>query len=153
LPPLERPSREARLGLPEVAGTWHFAGWEVVEGDSVSLARTFPSFGALMLPVQRLDSIAGTFMIGERPAESVGEVRRDGWVSLVTLTDGVPGAYLAGQYLRDTLWLELASILPPDEWPRDARAAFVRDTPTGPLAWLRGAGPRIEDVAVDTVPV
>lgn len=140
LPPIDRPSPEARLGLPEVEGSWTFVGWEIVEGDSTSLERTFPSFGALRFDTQRLDSIAGSFVLGGGPVAVVGDVRRDGKVTFVTLPGGSAGAYVAGSYVRDTLWLELTSILPRDEWPRDARAAFVREpTSEAPFAWLRGA--------------
>jgi hypothetical protein len=141
LPPLERPSPEARLGLPEVAGSWRFAGWEIVRGDTSALERTFPSFGELRLEVQRLDSLAGSFVLAGGVTPVIGEVRRDGRVALVTHPGGVPGNFLAGQFYRDTLWLELTSILASDEWPRDARAAFVREPVAEPIAWLRGARP------------
>lgn len=140
LPPLERPSPEARLGLPEVSGVWSFAGWEIVEGDSTSLDRTFPSFGELRFAAQRLDSIAGTFVLGGTPVPLVGDVRRDGRLTFVTLAGGVPQKFVAGTYVQDTLWLELSSVLASDEWPRNARAAFVRGAPSEPaFAWLRGA--------------
>lgn len=154
LPPLERPSPEARAGLPEVHGTWRFAGWEVIRGDSTALERTFPSFGDIRLDVQRLDSLAGSFATAGGAAEVVGEVRRDGWVALVTLRGGVPAEFITGRYARDTLWLELTSVMAPDEWPRDARAAFVRDQPSGPLAWIRGV-PRVDPraAAIDSARV
>ncbi len=153
LPPLERPSAEARLGLPEVAGSWRFAGWEVIRGDSTALERTFPSFGELVLETQRLDSIAGRFALAGGLVGVVGEVRRDGTVALVTHQNGQPGAFITGQHDRDTLWLELTSILPADEWPRDARAAFVQEPVQSSIAWLRGDHPafRAPEV-VDSVP-
>jgi hypothetical protein len=138
LPPLVLPSPEARLGLPEIAGTWRFAGWEVVRGDTTALERTFPSFGELRIEVQRLDSIAGTFTIVVGTVPVVGEIRRDGGIALVALAEGAPTSFLAGRYERDTLWLEVSSVMPPDEWPRDSRAAFVQDPSREPLAWLRG---------------
>lgn len=151
LPPLERPSREARLGLPELTGTWHFAGWEIVQGDSTALERTFPSFGALNVTTQRLDSVAGSFALAGGVTPVVGEVRRDGWVALVTMMDGTPGAYLAGIIARDTLWLELTSIMAANEWPRDARAAFVREGVARPLTWFRGYRPGQIPGAPDTL--
>ncbi len=153
LPPLERPSPEARAGLPEIQGVWQFAGWEVVRGDSTALERTFPSFGDLDLEVQRLDSLAGSFATAGGVTEVVGEVRRDGWVALAALNDEAPVAFISGRFSRDTLWLELTSILPPDEWPQNSRAAFVRQSPAGPLAWVRGM-PRVSPLAMtdSTVP-
>jgi hypothetical protein len=150
LPPLERPTPEARLGLPEIAGSWRFAGWEIVRGDSTSLERTFPSFGELELSTQRLDSIAGTFRLAGGQAAVVGEVRKSGDVALVTLAGGAPDRFIAGRYLQDTLWLELTSIMPAEEWPQEARAAFVRGAPEAPIAWLRGARPG--DAAPEAVP-
>ena len=144
LPELERPSREARLGIPEIAGSWSFAGWEMLRGDSVSLERTFPSFGALEIATQRLDSIAGSFLVAGGATPVVGEVRRDGGVALVTLPGGAPLNYLTGKFQSDTLWLELSSILAPGEWPQNSRAAFVRDTVAEPIAWIRGARPTPE---------
>lgn len=141
LPSLDRPTPEARLGLPELAGMWRFAGWEVIRGDSAALERTFPSFGELALSTQRLDSIAGTFVLGGSRVPVVGEVRRDGEVAIVTYVEGTPGSFIAGRVQRDTLWLELTSVLAADEWPRDARAAFVRSPVLEPIAWLRGARP------------
>lgn len=142
LPALERPSPEARLGLPEVAGSWRFAGWEVIQGDSASLERTFPSFGELRIETQRLDSIAGVFALGGGPARVVGDIRRNGKLALVTVGAGGPDRFIAGEFERDTLWLELTSVLAPDEWPQNSRAAFVREPVAEPIAWLRGANPQ-----------
>lgn len=140
LPPLERPSPEARLGIPEVTGVWRFAGWEIIEGDSTSLDRTFPSFGELRFQTQRLDSIAGSFMMGGTAVPVIGDVRRDGRLTFVTLAGDNAQSFVAGTYLQDTLWLELTSVLAADEWPQNARAAFVREAPSEPaFAWLRGA--------------
>lgn len=152
LPELDRPSAEARLGLPEIAGSWRFAGWEIIEGDSTSLERTFPSFGELEIRTQRLDSIAGAFALAGGPTAVVGDVRRDGRVSLVTYTAAGPGQFIAGEIERDTLWLELTSVLAADEWPQDARAAFVREPVTEPIAWLRGARPGDEAPPIDSIP-
>lgn len=152
LPELDRPSAEARLGLPEIAGTWRFAGWEIIDGDSTSLERTFPSFGALEIRTQRLDSIAGAFALAGGPSAVVGDVRRDGRVSLVTYSAAGPGQFIAGEVERDTLWLELTSVLAADEWPQDARAAFVREPVAEPIAWLRGARPGDVPPPMDSVP-
>ncbi|MEX2583962.1 MAG: hypothetical protein WD766_11840 [Gemmatimonadota bacterium] len=153
LPPVERPTPEARLGLPEVSGTWRFAGWEIVRGDTTALERTFPSFGDIDL-TQRLDSIGGSFLLAGGRSPVVGEVRRSGDLSFVTFGGGVPQRYVAGEFSQDTLWLELTSVLAPDEWPTDARAAFVREPIAEPIAWLRGARPGDEVAApVDSLPV
>ena len=141
LPSLERLTPEARLGIPEIVGAWQFAGWEIVRGDTTSLERTFPSFGALNIQGQRLDSVAGTFALGGQPTPVVGEVRRDGWIALATMNGDVPTGYVTGQLDRDTLWLELTSVMPTDEWPRDSRAAFVQGAGGTPIVWLRGTIP------------
>lgn len=161
LPPEERPSPEARLGLPELAGDWNFGGWEVVEGDSTALERTFPGLGQLRFTTQRLDSIAGAVVLNGTPVPVVGDVRRDGRLTFVTLGSDGPRNFAAGVYQRDTLWLELSSLLPADEWPRNARAAFVRETPSvPPFAWLRGAripevlpAPPVDSLAPDSAEV
>ena len=150
LPALERPTREARLGIPEVAGSWRFAGWEIIRGDTTALERTFPSFGELRLDTQRLDSIAGTFDLAGGRRGVMGEVRRDGNISLVTYGAGDLGSFIAGRFASDTLWLELTSVLPAEEWPRDARAAFVRTPVQEPITWLRGARPGATPPAVDS---
>lgn len=152
LPALERPSAEARLGLPEIAGTWRFAGWEIERGDSVTLERTFPSFGDLALTTQRLDSIAGLFALATGTTPVIGEVRRNGDVTMVTLPGGVPDRFIAGSVAEDTLWLELTSILAPGEWPQDARAAFVTEPASEPIAWIRGARPSMEP-PVDSIAI
>ncbi len=141
LPPLEYASAEARLGLPELEGTWRFAGWEVTPGDSAALTQTFPSFGELTLDTQRLDSVAGMFSLYGGNAPVVGEVRRDGWVALVTLNGREPTAFVTGRYARDTLWVEMTSVVSIQDWPRGARAAFVRGAAGNPIAWLRGTVP------------
>jgi hypothetical protein len=148
LPPLERLSLEARYGLPEVKGLWRFAGWEVEPGDSTLLARSYPVFGALDIRVQRLDSIAGALAVtgGETPV--TGEVRSDGWISLVTLAGAQATSFITGRFLRDTLWIEMTSVIPAENWPERAKGVFVRDSlaqgpdgRTGMIAWFRGTNP------------
>jgi hypothetical protein len=139
LPNLDGVSPEARIGLPEVEGLWSFAGWEVARGDSTVVDRSFPGFGDLHVDVQRLDSIAGLLTISGRTVPFIGEVRRSGRLAMVTVVGEDPGRFVAGVVQSDTLWFEMGSILSTDEWPMEARAAYVRDVPEGPAAWVRGA--------------
>src|SRR5690606_7870150 len=74
-------------------------------------------------------------------APVVGEVRRDGWIALVTLNGREPTSFVTGRYVRDTLWMEMTSVMEADEWPRGARAAFVRGDAGEPIAWFRGTVP------------
>jgi hypothetical protein len=62
LPPLERPSPEARAGLPEVAGTWRFAGWELPVRDTATAGEGMLAPGVLAVRTQRLDSVAGDYL-------------------------------------------------------------------------------------------
>lgn len=141
LPALEHSTPEARLGLPEVEGEWRFTGWEIAQGDSTALERSFPVFQEVRLDTQRLDSVAGSFATGGNAWPAVGEIRRDGRIALVTLGQGDPNGFLAGIVARDTLWLEITSVVAGGEWPQGGRAAFVRGPAEGPIAWLRGARP------------
>lgn len=141
LPPLEHSTPEARLGLPEVEGEWRFTGWEIAQGDSTALERSFPVFQEVRLDTQRLDSVAGSFATGGNAWPAVGEIRRNGRIALVTLGQGAPNGFLAGIVARDTLWLEITSVVAGSEWPQGGRAAFVRGPAEGPIAWLRGARP------------
>jgi hypothetical protein len=129
LPPLRRPSPEARAGLPEVRGAWHFAGFEFAPRDTARI-REAPDLltppGDFNVAVQRLDSIAGTYGRDGATYPFVGETRRDGVVSLVaTDADGAP-QFAAMRVVRDTLWLELSSFPSLQVWPVGARAALVR---------------------------
>jgi hypothetical protein len=137
LPSLERSSPEERAGLPLVAGEWRFAGWELQPADSAYLDGTLPSFGSIRLEVQRLDSIAGHYAVAGASFPLVGEVRRDGVVSLVAQA-GEGGRYLAGRIGRDTLWVSTTTLLEPGSWPAGARAAFVREQVTATFARLEG---------------
>lgn len=141
LPPIERPSAEARAGLPEVAGVWRFAGWDLAPEDSASLQRDLPGLGELRLQTQRLDSIAGAYVGGGGQLPVVGEVRRDSVVSLVASAGGGVAYYLAGEVARDTLWIRLSSLVEPGVWPADAQAAFVRSDVTSTFVRLHGTTP------------
>lgn len=121
LPPLESASPEARAGLPEISGSWRFAGWELAPGDTARAEAELPALGELRLETQRLDSIAGFYVAGEGGLPLVGEVRRDSVISLAG-----QGRFLAGRIGADTLWLSLTTLMEPGSWPDDARAAFVR---------------------------
>lgn len=148
LPALERASAEARVGLPELAGVWRFAGWELAPDDSAALERDLAGLGILEMREQRLDSLAGVYRVGDARIPFAGEVRRDSIVSLVTLTQD--RRYLAGRASGDTLWVLTSSLLPTEEWPADARIAFVRAEDVQRFARLRGAAPTL--AAADTAP-
>lgn len=148
LPSLEALTPEARAGLPEIAGLWQFAGWELAPGDTARVAAGLPAFGSLLLETQRLDSIAGFYGAGEGRMPVVGEVRRD---SVLALAGG--GRYLTGRVSRDTLWLVLTSLVEPGGWPDDARAAFVRSQVASRFVRVRGAVPALaaaDSAAADT---
>lgn len=140
LPPTERPSAESRAGLPEVAGVWRFAGWELARGDSAGLAADLPALGELRVQTQRLDSVAAAYVQGGTQLPLVGEVRRDSVLALAARVGG-EGRFLAGRVRRDTLWVSLTSLLPRESWPADARAAFVRTQVATPFKRLEGAVP------------
>lgn len=141
LPPIERPSAEARAGLPEVAGVWRFAGWDLASEDTASLQRELPGLGELRLQTQRLDSVAGSYVGGGGQLPLVGEVRRDSVVSLVASAGGGVAYYLAGEVARDTLWIRLSSLVEPGVWPADAQAAFVRSDVASTFVRLHGTTP------------
>ncbi len=137
LPPLERSSPEARAGLPQVQGEWRFAGWELGPADSALLVGSLPSFGTVRLEVQRLDSIAGSYLLAGSSFPVVGEVRRDSVLALVAQA-GEGGRYLAGRISRDTLWVSTTTLVEAGSWPAGARAAFVRSPVTATFARLQG---------------
>lgn len=151
LPPLKRPSQEAQAGLPEVAGTWRFTGFEIapedtarINADSSVLVRP----GDVVFRVQRLDSLAGSYVQDSVSYPFTGELRRDGTVAVVAnMPDGV-GLFLAGHLQRDTLWVELTSFPFAAAWPRGARAALVR-TPVRSV-FRRFLGGRVIPPPVDT---
>jgi hypothetical protein len=152
LPPLERPSPEARAGLPEMAGTWRFAGFEIPPADTAPVRmgvwRMTPP-GEVRVETQRLDSVAGRYVRegGEFPV--VGEVRRDSTFAVVALGGG-DGSIVAGRFRRDTLWIELTTLSAAETWPRGTRAGLVRRPPGEPFLRLVGGAPIA--VPADTAP-
>jgi hypothetical protein len=122
-----------------VQGTWRFAGWEVAAGDSAALGTPLPGFGALFLTGQKRDSVGGSYVVNGRRAPLAGEVRRDSTLALVTFLAPGDGRYLVGTLQKDTVWLEMASLLDPGSWPNGAKAAFVRSAVAEPFKRMRGA--------------
>jgi hypothetical protein len=140
LPPLKRPSPEQRAGLPEVRGIWRFAGFEIRPQDTLLVReQAYPMAppDEIRIITQRLDSIAGQLVRGGVGFPLTGEVRRDGAMALVTFTDGI-GQFAAGRIVRDTFWIELATIPSAQGWAPGARAAMVRGVPRAPFRRLLG---------------
>jgi hypothetical protein len=149
LPELTRPSPEARAGLAELAGTWNHAGWMVARLQLADAADAERAPRSLAIQQQRLDSISG-YVVREASRRFVGEVRRDGIVSLLVRLGDDGNAVIAGVVERDTLWLEL-STLPGFNPPTGARAAYVR-APVGQV-WVRlPSGALVRDTAVTVMP-
>jgi hypothetical protein len=126
LPPLERPTAESRAGLPSVTGIWRFAGWEVASAALAAEMGAPPAPGDVALETQRIDSVAGYFVRGEAMIPLVGEVRRDGVLSLASLPGEVAGRFAAGRVVRDTLWIELSTLPFGELSSPTVRWAFVR---------------------------
>jgi hypothetical protein len=141
LPPLTRPSPEARAGLPEVRGSWHFAGFEFAPRDTARI-REAPDLlappGDFNVAVQRLDSLAGTYGREGATYPFVGEARRDGVVSVIATDAGGAPQFAAMRVVRDTLWLELTSFPSLQVWPAGARAALVRTPVAQPFRRFLG---------------
>jgi hypothetical protein len=143
LPPLQRPSPEQRAGLPEVRGIWRFAGFEIRPQDTLLVreqAYQLTPPDEMRIITQRLDSIAGQLVRGGVGFPFTGEVRRDSTLALVTFTDGVPH-FAAGHIVRDTFWIELATIPAAAGWSPQARAAMVRRAAGPPFRRLLGGAP------------
>lgn len=144
LPPLRRPSAEVRAGLPEVKGTWRFAGFEIPAADTALVRERVYALlppGDFQIGTQRLDSIAGQYVRGGTAFPFVGEVRRDSVISLVAFSGGT-GQFVAGRVRKDTLWVELTTFQSAVEsWPRGTRAALVRGTVAAPFRRLLGGAP------------
>jgi hypothetical protein len=155
LPELERPSPQARAGLAEVEGAWNHAGWEVayLQVGEVLEAERAPR--AVVFQVQRLDSLSGFLLRTEGSRRFVGEIRRDGIVSMLVAEAEQGSGVVAGAVEGDTLWLEL-STLAAVPIPPGARAAYVR-APAGQI-WVRlPSGALLRDTVVapppgDTLP-
>ena len=148
LPPLERPSLEARAGLPEVAGTWRFAGFEIPPRDTANVRMgVWPMTppGDLAIETQRLDSIAGRYVREGTAFPLFGEVRRDSTFALVAFAGG-EGSFAAGRVRADTLWIELTSFSTAGSWPRGTRAGLVRRPSGEPFLRLVGGSPITEPV-------
>jgi hypothetical protein len=150
LPELIRPSPEERAGLPELEGGWNHAGWVVAApwmADELDAERAPRS---VTIQAQRLDSISGYLLRAAGSPRFVGEVRRDGIISLLVRQAEESHGVVAGIVERDTLWLELSTLADFRVPPR-ARAAYVR-APVGQL-WVRlPSGALLRDTAVMVVP-
>ena len=152
LPPLSRPSREARLGLPEVAGMWRFAGWELPDSAAAAGASALAVPGNFWIRAQRLDSIGGIYLVRGVRFPVVGEVRRDGHVALVTDVPGAEGRFAAGRLQHDTLWISLTSFTGTETWPAGTRVAWVRSPPRRPFIRLPGGVLLNDTTPPDTLP-
>jgi hypothetical protein len=138
LPSLQRPSPEARAGLPEVAGSWRFAGWELPVRDTATAGEGMAPPGVLAVQTQRLDSVAGDYLRDGARFPFVGEVRRDGVLSVVAFGPDGSGSFIAGRVVRDTLWVELTSLSAAETWSTGARAALVRTPVARPFVRYQG---------------
>lgn len=138
LPPLQRPSPEARAGLPEVAGSWRFAGWELPVRDTATAGEGMLPPGAVVVRAQRLDSVAGDYLREGQRFPFVGEVRRDRTFSVVAFGPDGQGSFIAGHVVRDTLWIELTSLSAAQTWSTGTRAALVRTPVRQPFVRYRG---------------
>jgi hypothetical protein len=143
LPPLQRPSPEARAALPEVRGVWRFAGFEIPAGDTTAVREriyTLVPPGEFRLTAQRLDSVAGQYVREGVAFPFTGEVRRDSTLAVVAFAGGV-GQFASGRVVRDTFWIELTSFTTAQTWPRGTRAAMVRRGGGQPFRRLLGGAP------------
>ncbi len=125
LPPLTLPSPERRVGLPEVTGPWRFVGFALPPRQDTVAPPGPAAPGQFLITVQRLDSVAGFYVSEGVRFPLVGEVRRDGVVSLAAFS-AEGGRFAAGRIVRDTLWIEVTSFGVAEAWPRGTRAAFSR---------------------------
>src|SRR5688572_19300035 len=141
LPPLQRPSPERRAGLPEVRGTWRFAGFEYSVNDTAAIRDQIYLLvppGELRIAAQRMDSLAGQYVRDSVAFPFFGEVRRDSVLALVAFGPDGSSQFATGRVMRDTLWLELTSFPSAQRWPPETRAALVRGAVTRPFRRLRG---------------
>ncbi|HEX2094976.1 MAG TPA: hypothetical protein VHG28_21425 [Longimicrobiaceae bacterium] len=153
LPPLRQPSPEARVGLPEVAGAWRFAGWELPLRDTVTRGEGLVPPGILLVRTQRLDSIAGAYLREGQEYPFVGEVRRDGVLSGAAFGPDGSGSFIAGQVRKDTLWIELTSLTTAAGWSPGTHAAMVRGRVGTPFVRFQGGWvpPRPDSVIRDSI--
>jgi hypothetical protein len=143
LPPLTRPSAEARAGLPEVRGIWRFAGFEIRAQDTLLVreqAYQLVPPPEMRIITQRLDSIAGQLVRDGVGFPITGEVRRDSTLAFITFSDGI-AQFAAGHLQRDTFWIELTSMSSAAGWSPGARAAMVRRVGGPPFRRLLGGAP------------
>jgi hypothetical protein len=152
LPPLERPTAEARAGLPLVAGVWRFAGWEVASAELGAAIGSPPNPGDLVVETQRMDSIAGFLARGEARIPLIGEVRRDSIVALVGMTEAATQHFAAGRVRADTLWLELSTLPAGELSPPTVRWAFVRQAAVGQPFFRLPTGELLRDTVVAAPP-
>lgn len=153
LPPLQRPSPEARAGLPEVRGVWRFAGFEIPARDTAAVRERVYALvppGELRVVTQRLDSVAGQYVREGVAFPFTGEVRRDSTLTVVAFSEGM-GQFAAGRVVRDTFWIELTSFTTGQSWPQGTRAALVRTAVRQPFRRLLGGiaiAPPVDSVAL-----
>lgn len=143
LPPLQRPSPEARAGLPEVRGIWRFAGFEIRPQDTLLVreqAYRMVPLAELRIITQRLDSVAGQIVRNGVGFPVTGEVRRDSTLALITFSEGL-GQFVSGRVLRDTFWIELTTVTEAQTWSPGARMAMVRGQVAQPFRRLLGGAP------------
>lgn len=150
LPPATLPSKERRIGLPEVEGVWRFAGWELPARDTAATGEGRVPPGDLRVSTQRMDSVAGAYVRNGASFPFLGEVRRDSILSVVVFDAAGAGSFLAGRVRRDTLWVELASLPSAQGWSAGTRAALVRGRVGAPFTRFRGVAPRPDTVRPDT---
>jgi len=151
LPSEDRPSLEARAGLPEVEGPWRFAGLDLPFEEEPESVDEWIAFQGLDIRTQRLDSLAGALHTrnGQRPF--IGEVRRDGVISLYLPGEEQAG-YAAGRISADTVWVTFSN-LAENGWPRGMRLALLREPPDRAFVRLadgRMVGDPVEEL--DTLP-
>lgn len=155
LPPLERPSPEVRAGLPEAAGRWRLAGFQLATADISGIGAGLARPGELWIEMQRLDSLAGVYTFAGQRSPLVGEARRDGVLALVAFDPDGAQRFIAGHLRRDTLWIELTSLAAAEGWPMGTRAALVRTAVGEPFVRLPGGAlllPEPDTVAVPPRP-
>jgi hypothetical protein len=152
LPPLDRPSPEARHGLPEVEGVWGHAGWEFPDAQVAEVFDTLARPGDLVFHVQRLDSVAGEYREGAARMQAIGEVRRDRTLALVIAEPEGARRYLTGIVSGDTLWVELTSLEVSEAWPAGTRSAWLRgQRPSLPFFQLPGGVLLRDTLEIDTL--